>query len=316
MVYIVGFGVAGLFMIFAAIACNVIVSLYGINTLCYTYLFGMLFNLLWLIFMVKETLKPEKRKSMKETALNEGHGGTMTNPFKVFKKLRDNKVLFWLCMLALLTSFPENGISDFMSNYVDDMLVTDGDDKKATFINSICEIVMAVTLIISQLILIPILFKIFKSDIILMFIGIFAELLYMFAGILLYLFRNIYTAFILWFIFGLTYILIPVVNGSLASRSSEKEQGVSIGILHAMKALTSAIAPFIFGLLYDLYNFTGDKYQWLKILPWINGAGFVIIAFFILLGPLKRTLNEFDRNHRDRDYDDNLEIEPEKVVIN
>ena len=322
-IYAVGFGFAGLFIIIAAVLCNIIVNLYGIKAVFYINLLGMIFALLWLIFMVKETLPKHKRKSLKTWSNNneeneeESTTFSTNNPFKVFLKLKSNKVLLWICMLALITSFPENGITDFLTNYVDDILNTDGDDKKATFINSICEIVFAITLLLSQLLITPILFKLFKSDILLIFLGILFELFMMIAGIILYFYKNIICCMIIWIMFGLTYLLIPVTNGALAARSSEKEQGVSIGVLHAIKSLTSAIAPFIFGLLYDLYNFTGDKYQYLKLLPWIVGFGLVLISFVILFGPLTKVLNEYDvRKSKGGDDNDIMIKDPNEVVIN
>eukprot|EP01084_Bolivina_argentea_P040357 74583_1 len=295
MVYAICFGVAGLFLIIGAVICPLIVDLYGINVLFYIFLIGMIFALLWLIFIIKETLPIHMRKRFSETH-GESDRFSSNNPFKVFKHLKTNKVLFWICMITLITSFPENGISDFITSYIDDMLAVTDDDNKATFVNSICEIIFAMVLLVTQLILIPMLFKCFNinNDILMFAIGIMALVLFAVSGMVMYVWRTIYSACLIWIAFGLTYILIPVTNGALASRMDEREQGVSIGVLHAIKGLTSAIAPFVFGLLYDLYSITGDKYEWYKLLPWFVALIFIMISVGVLFGPLKKTLSEFD----------------------
>ncbi len=56
---------------------------------------------------------------------------------------------------------------------------------------------------------------------------------------------------------------------------------------------------FVFGLLYDLYSITGDKYEWYKLLPWFVGLFFIVISVGILFGPLKKALSEFDAQQRE-----------------
>lgn len=150
---------------------------------------------------------------------------------------------------------------------------------------------MGVVMLISQLLVLPLLAKFF-SDIFLFVFVLLAVFGFMASGVIAYLWPNDITGILIWAMFGLSFITSPVTNGCLAKRLNEKEQGLGMGILHAMKGLTFAVAPYAFGGLYDLFTDDGI----LKTMPFMLGMLFVIIGIIILFGPLKKTLNDYDDN--------------------
>eukprot|EP00483_Globobulimina_turgida_P008535 UN08552 len=193
--------------------------------------------------------------------------------------------------MALVASIPESGIDDMIGSYTDDILSLCDDDQKAATFNALSGIAMGLVMLISQLIVLPILAKFF-SDILLLAFVLIAVFSFMCSGIIAYLFPNYITGLLIWACFGLSFVTSPVINGCLAKRLNKKEQGLGMGILHAMKGLTFAVAPYTFGGLYDLFSNQGI----LKTVPFMLGMFFVFIGIIILFGPLKKTLHEYDDN--------------------
>ena len=253
------FGIAGFVVIIASILCPIVVKYFGIKSAFYVFTFIMIIALLWLIFVVDETLSLEKRKKNNTIKYE--------NPFKIFLEIKDSKILTWFSIIVLVTAIPETGLNDMLTNYCNDQLDLCGDsdgNNETTSKDALFTMVLGISLLSTQLIGIPILTKCFKmSDIGLFIIGLLTLQIMMFCGGLLFFIPNIIVAMGIFASFGGSYLLSPIVDGSLSKRLSDQDQGIGIGVVHGVKGITSAFAPYLFAGLYNLF----DNDHWFVITP-------------------------------------------------
>ena len=221
-------------------------------------------------------------------------GNCFCQPFKVLLRIRENDVIKWLAVVSFFTLLPESGIRDIMASYLIYMLndkYFDSNKSKETYFNSMSMSILGIAMLISQIILLPILNKIFnKNDIILFAIGIIILLIWCFFFFYLYLNPNIYIGYLIRILFGCSTIVSSIITGALSKRLTKKEQGLGIGILQAVKGITFTISPFIFAILFRCFENNGI----LVTMPFMVGFIFILMAFPILFGPVKRVLNQFD----------------------
>lgn len=88
-------------------------------------------------------------------------------------------------------------------------------------------------------------------------------------------------------------ITFPSANGVATNSLRNDEQGKGFGIIYAVKGITSAVAPFAFGMFYTYLSKSGDG-------PIIFGIGMLLtaIAFVIILFPLRWVLCDQQGNKR------------------
>jgi len=134
-------------------------------------------------------------------------------------------------------------------------------------------------------------------------LALLVMLCFMCSGCLLYFWKSTAMAMLLWTFFGLSFMANPITNGALSKRLTEKEQGMGMGFTHAVKGLTFAIAPMLFGGLYNAFEHS--KPGWLKTMPFFIGFVVILTGFPILFGSLQTVMNEYDdnriREQKDRD---------------
>ena len=109
-------------------------------------------------------------------------------------------------------------------------------------------------------------------------------------GIFVYFIKQYYMGILFYVLLGFTYLNPPIVNGVLSQRLDEKEQGIGLGVLHAIKGITWGIAPITFAFLYDYF----DNMNFLKTMPYIFATGFVLCGYPVLICPLRNALNKYD----------------------
>lgn len=281
------FGFGGLVVVVASILCPIVVKYFGLRSAFHVFSGMMILALLWLIFMIDETLPIEKRKKDKVK---------YENPFKVFKEIKDSKILTWFSIVVLVTAIPETGLNDMLTNYCNDLLNLCGDsdgNNDTTSKDALFTLTLGATMLGTQLILMPILTKCCKiSDTGLFIIGLITLQIMMFCGGLLYFIPHLIVAMGIFASYGGSYLLSPIVDGSLSKRLSDEDQGIGIGVVHGIKGITSAFAPYLFAGLYNLLD--GDK--WFVVTPFIVGSIISLFGFVIVLGPLRNVMNAYDEN--------------------
>ena len=94
----------------------------------------------------------------------------------------------------------------------------------------------------------------------------------------------------LWAAYASSFITIPITSGSLSKRLDPKEQGIGLGVIHAMKGITWGVAPYIFSALFDYF----EHDQFLITMPYIVSTFFILCAFPILYGPLRKVIRDYD----------------------
>eukprot|EP01084_Bolivina_argentea_P169597 293987_1 len=277
------FGMAGLIVLIAAILCPILTKQYGINIAFWIFSIVMLIDLLWLIFVVDETLPVHKRVTEKIK---------YENPFKIFVEIKNNKILLWFSVVVLVTAIPETGLNDILTNYCNEQLGLCSDNNgsnSTTTKDAIFTGTIGAVLLISQLFMMPIFTK-YLNDIGLFIIGLLTLQIMMFMAGLLYFIPNIIVAISIFASFGASYILIPIVDGSLSKRLNDKDQGIGIGVVHGIKGVTTGFAPYLFGGLYNMFH----NDQWYVVTPFIVGSVISLCGFFIVLGPLRNVINLYD----------------------
>ena len=106
--------------------------------------------------------------------------------------------------------------------------------------------------------------------------------------------QNVYTLYSygLWATFAVSFITIPITSGALSKRLDGKEQGVGLGVIHAMKGITWATSPYLFGALFNYFKNDG----FLVTMPFMVAIVFICMAFPILFGPLRKYIRKYDEN--------------------
>eukprot|EP01084_Bolivina_argentea_P021566 40075_1 len=223
------FGICGGTMIISSFSINKIIHYFNIKYAFYTIIAIKIFELLYLFFIMPETLKSINRKpfdidnnlmkqqiELNKIDFNNNNGNIQYNeldnnnnnnndnccvkcqktccnckhnPFKPLCYIKKNKLMLWISILTLLTAFPENGINQLAMIYISDILGL-CDTKTNSNINSYLVISMSVFMIISNLIILPILSK-YITDIKLIIIGVTVLLITFSFGIIIYFCSNI-----------------------------------------------------------------------------------------------------------------------------
>lgn len=379
LMFLFGFGFAGILFIVAAILTRIVQNSFGLLAPVYMSQIFLLFGLLWTIFMVEETLNIEDRVNMRQSmeifhatikkkesmiemkniTMNEMKdenivelqiiqtkdkviGGTVIastidygndgqkkdienemflhsnvstnglyikrivckccqsqfNPFLPFMHLKNNPLIFWVCMATLITAIPETGIDHITMSYIADILelCEDGENTK---VNSYNTMAMGTSMVLTQLLLLPMLIRFCTSnDIYLIFIGIIILLMYMLTGIAMYFYPSLVFSILIYCCFGMALILPPVMNGALSKRLSKQQQGLGMGILHAMKGFTSCFAPYLFAYLYSMYAREHLDDAFWKTLPFMFGLVIVLGGIPLVFGPLKKQFHLYDSKNR------------------
>ena len=99
-------------------------------------------------------------------------------------------------------------------------------------------------------------------------------------------------SFALWAAFGASFITVPITSGALSKRLDSKEQGIGLGVIHAMKGITWSTAPYIFSGLFAYFKNDG----YLITMPFMVTIGFIVCGFPIVCGPLRTYINNYDEN--------------------
>ena len=207
-------------------------------------------------------------------------------------KMKDEPVLFGVGLITLFVSLPENGINDISTSYFYDVLQL-CTTQEATKYSSVNAVLSGLTTMISQIILLPLMFGVCKiSDLGGLFIGLTTILIMCLIGVMVYFIPQIWVGFLFSIFSSLTNLNVPILSGTLSKRLDEKEQGIGLGVLHAVKGITYATAPIGFALLYD--NFADDKYGALKTISFLVGTGFILCGYPVLFCPLRNALNSYD----------------------
>lgn len=94
----------------------------------------------------------------------------------------------------------------------------------------------------------------------------------------------------LWAAYAGSFITIPITSGSLSRRLDPKEQGIGMGVIHAMKGITWAVAPYLFSSLFDYF----ENDSFLVTMPFVASTFFILCAFPILYGPLRTIIRDYD----------------------
>ena len=159
--------------------------------------------------------------------------------------------LFFFCLCFDDLLYTETGLNDLAMIYISDNLKLCDDDKNSE-INSFLVISMAAFMLVSQLIILPIL-SILINDIKLILSGVTALLITFLFAILLYFWNTTYVALILYGFHGMSFALIPIFSGALSKRISPKEQGVAMGVIHAVKGIFN-LNIYLLYYLYAIYR--------------------------------------------------------------
>ena len=121
-VFSVLFGIAGVVVLLSVLLCEVVINIFGTFGAIYAGCISMILTGIFLVLFVPETLDKELRSELKSSEI--------VNPFKSLLKIRDNKVIFWFCIVALFTSLPDAGVNSIISSYLSDVLSLCNDDQK------------------------------------------------------------------------------------------------------------------------------------------------------------------------------------------
>lgn len=331
-IFAIIFGIAGIVVVVSSILTNIVQIYFNIIGVMIMFDISMILALLWLLFVYKETLILDVniQESNKTKVINsklkplgseydnisninmdsiqnsnkdeekiicctkvKSCGQACLTPFLPLLKVRENNLIFWISVVALFTGLTESGIDDILTLYCLKILDLCDADKDTSF-NSFSEVALGIGLLFAQIVIVPMLISVFKvNDVQLIFVGLFIVLIFCIGGILLYFVTNIIAGYVLWFFYGMTYVTSPIMSGILSKRLSSHEQGVYLGILHAIKGITFSIAPFLFSFLLQVFNnfkvdIDGVDLKWFETMPFIVAALFILIGLLVLMHPLKR----------------------------
>ena len=310
--YGVVFGLAGLAAIFGAIGAGIVESTWGLKYCIYAFDILATFGGLWLMFLVPETLDEDKQIAnrqyyRKETTLAREYDKKthffgkrkiifylkrLGEPFWPLLKMKTEPVLFGIGLIAIFVSLPEAGINDISTSYFYDVLNL-CTTEEATRYSTVNAVLSGLTLMVSQMVLLPLMFGPCKlSDLGGFFVGLTMILIMCLIGVIVYFIPQVWVGFLFSLFSSLALLNPPILNGALSRRLDEKEQGIGLGVLHAVKGVTFATAPIAFALLYD--NFSDDKYGALKTISFLVGTGFVLCGYPVLFCVLRNALNAYD----------------------
>ena len=216
------YGVAGLVVIVASIGTAIIEDIHGTEGVMIAYDISMMFTFLWLLFIYEETLTIDKRNKNKikyeRLSIIEKENDIKNNinccikkskiifePLRPLLEMKKNKLLFWFGIIALFIGLPESGIDDLLASYCFQVLGLSGDNKKTTF-TSEATISIGLSMLVSQLIFLPIVIKYIQNDVLRMTIALVAVVLFSVWGIALYIFPNYFFGYV--FIYKCIFIIL------------------------------------------------------------------------------------------------------------
>ena len=212
-------------------------------------------------------------------------------PFLPLFHIRDNQLVFWICMISIFTALPENGIQTLIVPYLLDVLNISGDNAVTDFSSS-AVVIFGISTIVCQAIILPILSRVFKfTDYTLIILSLFTILFFSLFGIYVYFNDTMLMGYIMCVIFSFAYVGSPVISGALSVRLNEKDQGLGMGVLHAIKGLSGAVAPITFATLYHVF----ENEYYLKTMPFVVATFLIIASFPIGCGPLKRAMKKYTK---------------------
>jgi len=123
-----------------------------------------------------------------------------------------------------------------------------------------------------------------------MLTGVLVLAVFFLFGDLVYLFPYVYVGYGLFAMYGVMFMLTPIMAGILSRYMPPTEQGVAIGTLHAVQGLTAAIGPFMFSYIYKALENDG----FLKTTSFNVAAVIALLAVPMVLYPLSKAMKEQD----------------------
>lgn len=285
------------------------------------------FNLMFIVFMVPESL--QERKATWGVPIT----WEQADPFASLRRAGTDKRLLHLSIMIFLSYLPEAGQYSCFFLYLK-QVVDFSLNQVAIFIAVVC-----VTTVLAQTVVLSFMMTWFGYKYTIM-IGLLMQ------AIQLSIYGIWSTKWLMWIaglFTSLSSIVYPTISALVSKNSSAEQQGVALGILTGMRGLCNGLGPALFGLLFWLFNVSlsgGNQAELLAHSPLssaahtINGKGnssvipvhnklFMGIPFLfgvipvllaILFACCIKEKKDYTLGHKKRDSDNNNKTELASII--
>ena len=269
----------GLAVLLGNVCALMIASFLGTFALVLAFFVMALVALLVVQFGVRESLAPELRKPI--------DNDLWSNPFAPLLNTGGNQIVKLVAIVQCLVSFPElAAFSNMISYGLDQMEVEHKSRIRVVSAVSLCT--SATTLILFSSLVLPRL-KARLSDVTLLVIGVVLLSLSLFIMAILSFWPVLEVMVLAVMTLACGLMVFPASNGILTKYLNKDEQGLGFGTVFSWRAVMAVLAPVCWSGIYQISKPHG--------LPWLAPLCASLIclsSLFIVCGPLKRTILEYD----------------------
>ena len=254
---------SGFGLLFGTSTGYIIAMLFSVTIDFYVINLLYLISLIYLYFFIKESLITDTGNTnngnettiTSEETTDEATNYSNRNPFAPLKYLCYNKIVFNIAMVNAFVSLTETGMVDISIVVLSDLFDANSSQKGNT-IALLFVLGWAFGLILISAVTLPLLKKIF-SEVNILFINLgclcFACLFMVFFVLIPYMFLIP----LIGICFAHGALCVAALNSIQSKYCSPKEQGISFGVVFAMRAIAGIIAPFAFAIGYHFLKQEG-----------------------------------------------------------
>lgn len=249
---------------------------------------GMLVvNGLYIEFVLPESLPEVKRGVVVEGQSSSPPPSTTSHFYGLIDFIYDlfhftSPTFSWLALFVFFTDLPEQGVSEIVLLYLDDVLGLETVTEKKEF-SSVFLSLTGVGLVISTSLGIWIFHKLGFSSMFLLGLATVANTTHMLVYASLAWNHSKVVAFSNIPITSLMFIGQPSALAFLSRETETQVQGHAMGKLSSVRSLVGAFGPLFFSFSYSFFRRRGFPQA-----PFIIGAVFASLALIVVIGPLRK----------------------------
>ena len=284
-------GVLALSILIGTGVASGIAIIWDARTVFLTIAIGFFVTVLYVIFIMPETVRDETRKTFSWNSVK--------NPFKPLTHIIHNRLILYLGITQFFSQMMAVSVPVTIIYINDQMNIND--ENESVLINMILFLSMSVSAVIYAGVIVPCLQKRLNiNDLQLIITAIIALICSTIAFSIIAFITDsngdnedveVYCIVIILVgsVFFGAYVLMETgIKAIIGKYFNENEQGLAFGVCQSCESIMTIIGPFTFG--YG-YNLSKDQLGIPSLLYYFI-VGLLLIALFMVLGPLRHIIND------------------------
>jgi predicted MFS family arabinose efflux permease len=206
-----------------------------------------LFNLLFIMYIVPESLPESSRKTLWGSPIS----WRQADPFSSLRKAGNDTRLLLLSIMVFLSYLPEAGQYSCFFLYLR-QVIGFSLSEVSLFISVLC-----ITSVIAQTLILSFLMNLFGYRYTIVF-GLIVQ------SIQLFIYGVWTSKWLMWLagtFASLSTIIYPAISALVSKNTDSEQQGVALGILTGMRGLCNGLGPALFGLFFYLSDVHLEEVQ-------------------------------------------------------